>query len=412
MTSDAPTSTSPAGKSGLKDAAEHDADTKSDSTNKSGITSAPIEGLEDLITLETVTATTEALDESEDVVETTLALVPTEVQESTLGTAAKNFGLGLLALLGVPSDLGGAGTTGGANPLSWALLWFARRESLAPLSSNAATFGFPDFMSLFTNSSPTYNPNVPDGEWNEDGTVYSGTVEFVDADGDVLEYFVTQQPNNGTVAIDPATGAFTFTPNDDYTDGDDVVFQVKARDDAGFHIHGFDSLIALFTGDSPHSTHQTVSVTPGDRATEPVNNAPVVDPSGVVVGAPGEWNLVGGSVGGAFSDPDGDDLTYAVIGEGWEVDPAGIDHPDLAGVPVWVNGNGSKVAINSAGDFLYVPGSGGGAFDSFVVTASDPSGASASVTVDPGAGIPPVNNAPVVDPSGVVVGAPGEWNLV
>ena len=56
-------------------------------------------------------------------------------------------------------------------------------------------------------------------------TAVSGTLTAVDADGDALTYAVVTQPANGTVVIDDATtGAFTYTPNADYTGLDPFTF--------------------------------------------------------------------------------------------------------------------------------------------------------------------------------------------
>ena len=45
------------------------------------------------------------------------------------------------------------------------------------------------------------------------GTII-GTVDATDPDGDPLSYAVTAAPTSGTVTIDAATGAYTYTPND------------------------------------------------------------------------------------------------------------------------------------------------------------------------------------------------------
>jgi Ca2+-binding RTX toxin-like protein len=64
-----------------------------------------------------------------------------------------------------------------------------------------------------------------------EGQVLTGTVEASDADGDALAFSVAQGPANGTVAIDAATGTYTFTPAAHWAGEDN--FRISVRDSFG-----------------------------------------------------------------------------------------------------------------------------------------------------------------------------------
>lgn len=77
-------------------------------------------------------------------------------------------------------------------PVVWAVLGWVRRN-------------------LF-NQTPTINYNS--ALTTQTGQTLTGNIGATDPEGDKLTYKVTQQPQNGTVTIDQATGNFTYTPND------------------------------------------------------------------------------------------------------------------------------------------------------------------------------------------------------
>lgn len=65
---------------------------------------------------------------------------------------------------------------------------------------------------------------------------YDGTVTGSDGDPEVAQsliFAVANGPFHGTVALDPATGAFTYTPEDDYNGPDSFSFTVSDDDSAG-----------------------------------------------------------------------------------------------------------------------------------------------------------------------------------
>ena len=59
-------------------------------------------------------------------------------------------------------------------------------------------------------------------------TPLSGQLIASDVEGSALTYFITKQPAKGTVTVNPATGAFTYTPKPGKTGSD--FFRFKAND--------------------------------------------------------------------------------------------------------------------------------------------------------------------------------------
>jgi len=117
-----------------------------------------------------------------------------------------------------------------ATPVIWAVLGWVRRN-------------------LF-NQSPTitYNPTTT----VQTGQTVTGNIGATDPEGDALTYKVTQQPQNGKVTIDQATGTFTYTPNDiNYDAAQTDSFTVSVAD-------GKFNLLSLF---SPHSAKTAIDVT-------------------------------------------------------------------------------------------------------------------------------------------------------
>jgi hypothetical protein len=62
----------------------------------------------------------------------------------------------------------------------------------------------------------------------EEDTVYQGSIEASDPDGDPLTFSVSTNPLNGTATIDAHTGSFTYTPNPDYFGSDSFAVSVQA----------------------------------------------------------------------------------------------------------------------------------------------------------------------------------------
>ncbi|WP_262880161.1 retention module-containing protein [Pseudomonas paralcaligenes] len=176
----------------------------------------------------------------------------------------------------------------------------------------------------------------------------SSTVTGADIEGDTLSFATTGAPSNGSVVLNPATGAFTYTPNAGYNGPDSFV--VTVSDGNG----GF----------------ATSTVTIG---VNPLNDAPVSLADSIVVAEGGTATvLVGGatSVLANDSDADGDPLS-AILVSG----------------PV----NGT-LTLNADGTFSYTHNGSETTADSFTYRANDGTVDGNIVTVS--IGITPVNDAP------------------
>jgi hypothetical protein len=161
-------------------------------------------------------------------------------------------------------------------------------------------------------------------------------------DGDSLGFTLLTPPTNGSLVLDPVTGQFTYTPNQDYNGSDSFVVTV----------------------DDGHGGTTTSTVTIGVL---PVNDAPVT--SNIHLTTP-EDTPVSSQV--VATDVDGDTLSYLISSQ-----PA----------------HGS-VSLNPAtGQFTYTPNASYNGGDSFVVTVSDGNGGTTTSIVT--IGVLPVNDAPV-----------------
>ncbi len=186
---------------------------------------------------------------------------------------------------------------------------------------------------------------------NED-VAFTGSVLAADPDGDVLGYAVATGPAYGALALDAATGQYTYTPGTNFNGSDS--FQVKVADPSGAF------------------TTQTVNV-----GVVAVNDAPVVAAATVAV-ATNEDTAITGAV--VASDIDGDVLGYAVA-----TGPA----------------HGALALDAATGQYTYTPGANFNGSDRFQVKVADSSGAFATQTVN--VGVVAVNDAPVVAAATVAV---------
>ncbi len=176
----------------------------------------------------------------------------------------------------------------------------------------------------------------------DEDTPISGQIQANDPENDVLTYAVTGQPANGTLVLDPVTGAFTYTPNANY--------------------NGPDSFVVTVTDDHGNTSTSTVALN-----VNPVNDAPVTANQNLTTA---EDTPVAGQV--VATDVEGDTLAYSVT---------------------TAAANGT-VTINSAtGAFVYTPGANFNGGDSFVVTVNDGNGGTTTSTIT--IGVTPVNDAPV-----------------
>lgn len=139
-------------------------------------------------------------------------------------------------------------------PALWAVLAYVRRNYFNEAPTVSATF----------------DPQVEQ--------VLTGHLG-VDPEGDALTYTVTQQPTNGTLTIDQATGNFTYTPTSTtYTKPVTDSFSVSVTD-------GKTNLLSQLG--VPHSDAQSVGLTVllGAHYVDPVYNHPVIDSEQDVTGA-------------------------------------------------------------------------------------------------------------------------------
>ncbi|MBD9414595.1 retention module-containing protein [Pseudomonas sp. PDM16] len=189
----------------------------------------------------------------------------------------------------------------------------------------------------------------------------NGIVTGTDIEGDTLSFSITGAPGNGTVALNTATGSFTYTPSTNYNGSDSFV--VTVSDGNG----GF----------------ATSTVTIG---VNPLNDAPVSLPDSILVAEGGTAStLVGGSTSvlANDSDADGDPLDAILV--------SGPAHGTLT--------------LNPNGTFSYVHDGSETTTDSFTYRANDGTANGNTVTVS--IGITPVNDAPVSVADSIVVAEGG-----
>ncbi|WP_246228836.1 PQQ-dependent sugar dehydrogenase [Mycolicibacterium psychrotolerans] len=133
-----------------------------------------------------------------------------------------------------------------------------RKARVAVADSPTAAAAEPS-DSLFDNVSPTLNHDP--AEDIAVGATVVGNLHPVDPDSTKLTYTATR-PSHGSVRIN-ADGTFAYTPNTTYTGQDRFTVTVSdAR--SGFHLHGIEGLLSLFTfgllGNSGHRASQTVFI--------------------------------------------------------------------------------------------------------------------------------------------------------
>ncbi|WP_323641175.1 tandem-95 repeat protein, partial [Pectobacterium polonicum] len=176
----------------------------------------------------------------------------------------------------------------------------------------------------------------------DEDTPVSGTIVATDVDGDTLSYTVGTPPANGTLTLNGATGAYTYTP--------------------GANFNGNDRFVVTVSDGNGGTTTSTVSI-----GVRPVNDAPVTADQSI---ATDEDTPVSGTI--VATDVDGDTLSYSV-----STQPA----------------NGTLTLDGTTGQYTYTPGANFNGNDRFIVTVSDGNGGTTTSTVS--IGVRPVNDAPV-----------------
>lgn len=211
-------------------------------------------------------------------------------------------------------------------------------------------------------------PLVPDTALaaNEDNTI-SGTLPGDDPDGDEVSFTLDTPPANGTVTL-LDTGAFIYTPNEDF--------------------NGEDSFTYTVNDGSGGSTTATVTVT-----VDPVNDAPMLV-SEVDVTATEDAGPFSGTVAGSFVDVDGDTLTFSLVvpDEGPPAQVSSIIDTSVV-FPLGPGPFNGSVVMEENGDFTYTPDPDFEGTDSFTYQIDDGNGGvvqgTVSITVNG------VNDAPV-----------------
>lgn len=191
------------------------------------------------------------------------------------------------------------------------------------------------------NDAPIAVPHQSNG--SEDAPI-KGKLAASDVDKDALTYVAVSKPRFGTVDVDAATGAYTYTPNAHANGEDGFRFEVS---DPGKLKHAADvKLVVAAVNDTPEPKELAISATEDREA--------------------------GGKI--VASDIDKDTLTFKLK------KPAA---------------NGVVIVDDATGAFRYMPARNVSGKDAFVIEASDGfATADATVTVDVAA----ASDAPVVDP--------------
>lgn len=187
-----------------------------------------------------------------------------------------------------------------------------------------------------------YSPELLTSSYvTDEDTVYNDVITATDTEANTLTYSVAVNPTNGVVTIDPATGAFTYTPNENFTGSDS--FDIKVTD-------GFSSVTTTF-----------------NITINPVNDAPVA--TDITLNTNEDTSVESVFVG---NDVDNSTLTYSI-----ESFPT----------------TGSAIITDaSSGTFTYTPSDNFAGTTSFMYSVSDGLVTSniATVTID----IVEVNDAP------------------
>ncbi|MGJ4802980.1 Ig-like domain-containing protein [Luteimonas sp. SDU82] len=206
------------------------------------------------------------------------------------------------------------------------------------------------------------------GHETPEDTPVSGRVVGEDVDGDSLTYVVTTPPANGTVVIDPDTGEYTYTPNEDYNGPDEFV--VTIDDGNGGTTTSTIVIEVTPVNDTPVPADPNEGLDPQDPGYIPGQD---FDPeTGDYSHTTPEDTPVSGRVTG--TDPDGDELTYT------------LGQPPA---------NGTVVIDPDTGEYTYTPNEDYNGPDEFVVIIDDGNGGTTTSTVV--IEVIPVNDPPVFE---------------
>ncbi|MEZ5484530.1 MAG: tandem-95 repeat protein [Lysobacteraceae bacterium] len=183
------------------------------------------------------------------------------------------------------------------------------------------------------------------GSGAEDGGAITGDLDATDADGLTDgTYFTTTSGTNGSASIDPATGAWSYTPNADW--------------------HGSDSFTVTVTDDLGGTTTQGVAITVTAVADAVDDSASTSEDTAVLVG-----NVLAND-------------TFEGVG-------VAVTAADAS------SANGGTVVNNGDGTFTYTPALDFTGSDTFTYTASSSTGVAETATVT--ITVSAVNDNPTLD---------------
>ena len=215
------------------------------------------------------------------------------------------------------------------------------------LSDGAASSSYTVAVKVVPNLAPVFATPTPVTVQGTEDVLVTGVAKATDPEGSALAYSVVTAAKNGTVALDAATGAYSYTPNLDYNGTDSFV--VSAKDPVG------------------NVTAANLTVNLNLAA---VNDAPRFAKTSVAV-AGTEDTVLTGAVNA--TDPEGSAVTYSVKSGG--------------------STSGAVVINKDTGAYTYIPKLDVNGSDSFVVLASD-GAATSEQTVN--VTLAAVNDAPVI----------------
>jgi len=215
------------------------------------------------------------------------------------------------------------------------------------LSDGVASSSYSVSAKVLPNLAPSFAaPTTVTVQGTEDVLV-TGVAKAIDPEGSALVYSVATAAAKGAVALDSTTGAYTYTPNQDYNGADSFV--VSAKDPFG----------------NVTATNLTVNLN-----LAAVNDAPRFAKTSVAVTGT-EDTVLTGTV--SATDPEGSAVTYSIKAGG--------------------STSGAVVINKDTGAYSYTPKLDVNGSDSFVVLASDGT-ASSEQTVN--ITLAAVNDAPVI----------------
>ncbi|KNY08164.1 hypothetical protein AKG08_22030 [Achromobacter piechaudii] len=146
----------------------------------------------------------------------------------------------------------------------------------------------------------TVDPAIPGQTFNPatgnyatsttEDTAVNGQVSAVDGDGDPLAYSLSTGPAHGTVTVNAATGAYTYTPTADYNGADSFVISIN--DGTGNVVHSTVSVTVAAVADIANdavTTNEDTTVIIAVNANDTFENAghvvTAIDGQGITVGS-------------------------------------------------------------------------------------------------------------------------------